>query len=61
MTHQELTDILGHAGGFTERVDGLRIAIRMGISLNEIEEHLDWLDLVQSVKRAMDDWLARGA
>ena len=47
MAHEDLKDVLGHAGNFPERVEGVRAAIRLGIPLNHIEEYLDWLDLVR--------------
>ncbi len=55
MTHEDLTDVLGQAGDYSQRVEGVRAAVRLGIPLIEIEEYLDWLDLTQSVGQVKDD------
>ncbi len=36
--------MLEQAGTFIERSEAIEVAMRMGMSLNQIEEYLDWLD-----------------
>ena len=49
--------MLEHADTFLERTEAIKIALSLGMSLNEIEEYLDWLDLVgpQGGDQALDD------
>ena len=48
MSHQVAKLILEQAGTFLERTEAVRSALQLGMPLNEIEEYLDWLDLVRS-------------
>jgi DNA-binding transcriptional MerR regulator len=44
MAHEIAKLMLEHAGTFLERTEAVRVAISVGMPLNEIEEYLDWLD-----------------
>ena len=48
MAHKIAKLILEHAASFVDRKEAIRSAIRLGMPLHEIEEYLDWLDLVRS-------------
>ena len=47
MSHQVAKLILEQAGTFLERTEAVRSALQLGMPLDEIEEYLDWLDLVR--------------
>lgn len=40
--------MLEHAGTFLERTEAVEMAISLGMPLREIEEYLDWLEMVRS-------------
>ncbi len=44
MSHKIAKLMLEHAGTFLDRAEAVRVAISLGMPLNEIEEYLDWLD-----------------
>jgi hypothetical protein len=44
MAHEIAKLMLEHAGTFLERAEAIRVAISLGMPLNDIEEYLDWLD-----------------
>jgi hypothetical protein len=44
MTHEIAKLLLEHAGTFVERTEAIEISLSLGMTLNEIEEYLDWLD-----------------
>ena len=44
MAHEVAKLMLEHAGTFVERTEAIKVALSMGMPLNEIEEYLDWLD-----------------
>ena len=48
MSHQVAKLILEQAGSFLERKEAVRSALQLGMPLHEIEEYLDWIDLVRS-------------
>ena len=50
MAHEVARLILEQADNFVKREDAIRTAIQLGMPLHEIEEYLDWLEMV----RAMD-------
>lgn len=52
MAHEIAKLILEHAESFTERTDAVRTALRLGMTLTEIQEYLDWVDLMQRKPRA---------
>lgn len=55
MTREDLQDVLGQAGNFVDRVEGVKTAIRLGIPINEIEEFLDCLDQRQASEPVTDE------
>ncbi len=58
MPHEIAKLLLEHAGTAIERADAIKSAIYLGMSLQEIEEYLDWLDAVRGPvpqKRSEDD------
>ena len=44
MAHEIAKLMLEHAGTFLERAEAVRVAISLGMPLNQIESYLDWLD-----------------
>lgn len=44
--------LLEHAGTFVERTEAVDAALKLGMPLGEIEEYLDWLDLIRSSERS---------
>jgi DNA-binding transcriptional MerR regulator len=48
MPHEIAKLLLEHAETFLERSEAVKSALRLGMPLNEIEEYLDWLDVVRS-------------
>lgn len=47
MAHEIAKLLLEHAGTFLERTEAVKSAMAMGMPLNEIEEYLDWVDLIR--------------
>ena len=47
MAHEIAKLMLEHAGTFLERAEAIRVAISLGMPLNQIEAYLDWLDTVR--------------
>lgn len=47
MAHEIAKLILEHAESVIERSAAVRTALEMGMTLAEIEEYLDWLDMVR--------------
>jgi DNA-binding transcriptional MerR regulator len=48
MAHEIAKLLLEHADTFLERAEAVKSALKLGMPLNEIEEYLDWVDLVHS-------------
>ncbi len=48
MAHEIAKLLLEHAATLADRVEAVRLAVRLGMPLDEIEEYLDWLELVRS-------------
>jgi hypothetical protein len=48
MAHEIAKLVLEKAGTFLERTEAVRTALSLGMSLQEIEGYLDWLDYVRS-------------
>jgi uncharacterized protein Yka (UPF0111/DUF47 family) len=48
MTHKIAKMILEHASTFVDRTNAVETAMSMGMPLSEIEEYLDWLEMVQA-------------
>jgi DNA-binding transcriptional MerR regulator len=44
MAHEIAKLVLEKAGTFLERTEAIRTALSLGMSLDEIEAYLDWLD-----------------
>jgi hypothetical protein len=47
MSHEVAKLLLEHAETFLERTDAIQSALKLGMPLVEIEQYLDWLDLVR--------------
>jgi len=47
MAHEVAKLMLEHAGTFLERTEAIKVALNLGMPLNEIEEYLDWLDAMR--------------
>lgn len=47
MSHQIAKLLLEKAGTFLERTEAVRTAMKLGMPMNEIEEYLDWLEMVR--------------
>ena len=54
MTHEIAKLMLEHAGSFLERAEAIRVAMSLGMPLNEIEQYLDWLDAMHGPPRKSD-------
>ena len=48
MAHELAKLMLEHADTFLERTEAIQIALSLGMPLSEIEEYLDWLDMIRS-------------
>ncbi len=48
MAHEIAKLLLEHAGTFLERNEAIKTALHLGMSLTEIEEYLDWLDVMRA-------------
>ena len=48
MAHEIAKLLLEHANTFLERTEAVKSALALGMPLNEIEEYLDWVDLIRS-------------
>lgn len=46
-SHESARRALSAADGPLKRIDAICVAIRAGMSLREIEEYLDWLDMIE--------------
>ena len=44
MAHEIAKLMLEHAGTFLERTEAIRVAMSLGMPLEEIETYLDWVD-----------------
>jgi DNA-binding transcriptional MerR regulator len=47
MAHEVAKLMLEHAGTFLARAEAIKVAMNLGMPLNEIEEYLDWLDAMR--------------
>jgi DNA-binding transcriptional MerR regulator len=47
MAHEVAKLMLEHAGTFIERTEAIKVALSLGMPLNEIEAYLDWLDSIR--------------
>ena len=48
MTHKIAKLLLEHADTFVKRSEAVKTALCLGMPLREIEEYLDWLEMVDS-------------
>ena len=48
MAHKIAKLILEHAGTFVDRAKAVETAMSMGMPLSEIEEYLDWVEMVKA-------------
>jgi DNA-binding transcriptional MerR regulator len=48
MAHKVAKLLLEHAETFLERKEAIKAALGLGMPLQEIEEYLDWLDVIRS-------------
>lgn len=55
MAHEIAKLLLEHAGTAIERQKAIETAVRMGMSLTEIDEYLEWLSLVRGEEPRVDD------
>ena len=55
MAHEIAKLLLEHAGTAIERQKAIETAVRMGMSLTEIDEYLEWLSLVRGEEPRLDD------
>jgi DNA-binding transcriptional MerR regulator len=53
MPHEIAKLILEHADSFLERGEAIKTALSLGMPLHEIEEYLDWIDMLR--KRLEDE------
>ena len=58
MAHEVAKLILEHAGTFVERAEAIKVALNLGMPLDEIEDYLDWLDAIRAIRTNKD--LGRG-
>jgi DNA-binding transcriptional MerR regulator len=47
MAHEIAKLLLEHADTFLKRTEAIKSALALGMPLNEIEEYLDWVDLIR--------------
>jgi len=47
MAHEIAKLLLEQAGTFLERTEAVKTAISLGMPLQEIEDYLDWLDIMR--------------
>ncbi len=55
MSHKIAKLLLEHADGFVKRSQAVAEAMKLGMPLHEIEEYLDWLDIVRAKKADHDE------
>jgi DNA-binding transcriptional MerR regulator len=48
MAHEIARLMLEHAQTFLDRTEAVRVALSLGMPLNEIQDYLDWLDQIGS-------------
>ncbi len=52
MAHEIAKLLLEHAGTFLERTEAIEAAMKLRMPVGEIEEYLDWLDLIRASERS---------
>jgi hypothetical protein len=48
MAHEIAKLLLEHADSFLERSEAVKTALHLGMPLYEIEDYLDWLEMMQT-------------
>ncbi|MBN2294087.1 MAG: hypothetical protein JXM70_16795 [Pirellulales bacterium] len=55
MVHKIAKLILEHADSFLERTEAIDVALSLGMTLDEIQDYLDWIDsLPENEKKSSD-------
>jgi len=54
MAHEVAKLMLEHAGTFLERTEAIKVALSLGMPLNEVEAYLDWLDAVRGTNKTKE-------
>jgi len=52
MAHEIAKLLLEHAGSFVDRTEAVDAAMKLGMPLDEIEEYLEWLDLIRASEKS---------
>lgn len=47
--------LLEKAGTFIDRQEAIRVALKLGMPLYQIEDYLDWVDMVQPIEQQQDE------
>ena len=55
MAHEIAKLLLEHADTFLERTEAIKTALSLGMPLKEIEDYLDWIDMMKSSSGADGD------
>ncbi len=55
MVHEIAKLILEHAHTPQEREEAVERALYLGMALADIEEYLDWVDMVRSMQKGRDE------
>jgi hypothetical protein len=55
VAHEVAKLMLEHAGTFVERTEAIKLALNLGMPLNEIEDYLDWLDSIRGANTKKND------
>jgi len=54
MSHQIAKLLLEKADTFLDRAEAVKVALDLGMPLREIEEYLDWLEMVKGKRKNLD-------
>lgn len=54
MAHEVAKLMLEHAGTFLERTEAIKVALNLGMPLNEVEAYLDWLDAIRQSRATLN-------
>ena len=47
MSHEIAKLLLEHAGSVVERTEAVRTAMDLGMTIRDIEEYLDWIEMMR--------------
>jgi hypothetical protein len=58
MAHEIAKLMLEHAGTFLQRAEAIRVALSLGMPLQDVEAYLDWLDATRGplVDEEDEEW-----